>query len=148
MRESGFRGIHARPEPSPTRSAFMAFGFTAFDGFTGFESHQKPRKAIKSQFVGFLRLNERSRLVCWFAVPWILNKWIGITIGLSGHIRIVQISATWSPPACSFHCWSAAVCRKAVQERFTPDNPWIVSPEIRSDFVEYPRTTADISYPG
>ena len=54
MRESGFRGIYARLEFLPTRSAFMAFGFMAFDGFTGFESHQKPRKAIKSQLVGFL----------------------------------------------------------------------------------------------
>jgi len=28
--------------------SFVAFGFMAFDGFTGFESHQKPQKAIRS----------------------------------------------------------------------------------------------------
>ena len=50
----GFRGIPARFWFWPTRLAFAAFGFVAFDGFTGFESHQKPRKAIKSRFAGFL----------------------------------------------------------------------------------------------
>ena len=44
----GFRGIPARFGFSSTRPAFAAFGFMAFYGFTGFESHRKPSKAIKS----------------------------------------------------------------------------------------------------
>jgi len=54
MREIGFRGISIWFGFSPDRLAFVAFGFMTFDGFAGFESHQKPRKAIKSPFTGFL----------------------------------------------------------------------------------------------
>jgi hypothetical protein len=45
MQEFGFRGLPVQSEILPTRLAFTAFGFTAFDGFTGFESHKKPSKA-------------------------------------------------------------------------------------------------------
>ena len=54
MRGFGFRGTSVRFEFSPTQLAFAAFGFVASDGFTGFESHQKPPEAIKSRSAGFL----------------------------------------------------------------------------------------------